>query len=1196
MKSIIVILLLVACTTYSGVIDADVYINFEHGTNGNIVTAGDVTLKGRYTNRITSITVPTLTTLAISSTGEHALPQNISSGNVIYGDDGTRGWAWTNTTHSQYVQLGFNTGYDNISCGYWFRMSAPYDAGGGNYSYTGFKGGGYAVHAFVDNPSTPKWVVETVDGDGNAIPATTTDWVWVTMVYHRNSNAVCSIYTTNGTLIGSSTNTTADDAMTMIQIGREDAHPHPADINFTTWMDDVIIDFDGTFPLGPFALTNTPASLAIADVQSTVNSTPNGGIVKLPAGATNWTSQLTITNGIWLIGSGSNSVSGTIITNGIGGSVDNTLPGSYLFHIHPTTSGLMPRVSSLFINANNNNIFGLEGSSATMHYRIDHCYFYNAYNGSDTCYTIWAHYAAYGVIDHCIFLNCDRMMRVHRDLTADGEWASFTQPLLMLGSTNTSIIEDCSAYFANNTGMAISGGQALHYTFRYNSISGADTGWEGLEAHGNSSCDADDRGSLGGEIYKNTFTMAPNSPGRAIRLRGGMWMVYSNTITSNAGGQQIQLTEEESIIGNNVATACFGSGNYRTNYPAIDQITNSFFWGNTGASTVYIQEVSSETFIQQNRDYWLRAPQSGDAVENYAALTYPHPRVTAEDGGEPAEPTYAIIPQNREATNWWRTAGASPTTRSTVYTNVVTAGAIANDLTDDSSIIQACINACPSNQVVYIPSGRYVMESTITMDDNGITLRGDGPGYTAGSTILAWTNTSLSAGILVTHSGASMSDSGRSWTAGFTRGTTNITIASGADYPSVGDVICMDQETCLPAFEDGHTYHSRDSGHRVMQQFAKVYSVATTSVTLDRGLVTDFTNTATAEVVWFTPTKRVSIEQITLDTQGLSSGNRYPLAMNYSDQCWATNIECRYGGYANVYFDRVIDCELTHSYMHELQQYAQRSAGIDIREAHGCKIEDNIFVTLTTPIYVGGPGSHNVYAYNYMTNCVFTPDADWMTPAMGLHSAHNWFLLFEGNKGWQIDCDNLHGSASHCTFHRNSISGYQANKDNFAFPFSAETTNWFMNVVGNALGTSGFHDLYKAAKASYGSSMPIYRLGFNAADSTWDSTDDPDVDNTILIHGNYDTVTSTNSGIVWGTNSNHTLLNSYYLSSKPSWFGNLTWPQFNSSSVTAAALDPTNIPAGYRYIYGSMNSGSNGGSSIVKPGRGSQIRKGVKVR
>jgi hypothetical protein len=1249
------------CSALAGVIDADVYLDFEHGASGNIVTAADVMLKGRYTNRVTSVTLPNLTTLAISATGERALPHNVTSGNVIYGDSGTRGWAWTNTANQQYVQLNFNAAYDNISCGFWFRMTAPRDAGGGNYSYTGFKGqGGYAVHAFVDSPTSPKWVIETINNDGTPIPAVNTNWVWVTMVYHRNANSILSIYDASGVLIGSSTNSSGNHQMTMLQIGREDAHAHPADIGFAAWTDDVIIDFDGAFPLGPFAVTNTPASLAVADVQAAVNATPNGGTVQLPAGAATWTTRLTITNGISLFGSGTNAGSGTFITNGIAGGVVNSLPGSYLFYILPASANQHHRISSIFFDGNGNNLIGLEGNgNGIPDYRIDHCYFYNSASGGGL-YNIWAHYAAYGVIDHCSFYNCDKIMRVHRDLRSAGEWAKFPQSLMMLGSTNTSVVEDCVQYMGVANQMAVSGGQALHYTFRHNSIHAASTSCEGVEAHGNSSCDPNDRGSLGGEIYNNTFDMS-GSTLRAIRLRGGMWMVYSNTIIHSSGAQ-IQLTEEEGYAGN-IATAC---GFIRTEWPAIDQITNSFFWQNTingGAGSVSRQFTSDQTtFILEDRDYWLRAPQREDVVGAKKPLAYPHPRVRAEDGGAPpsgtapslsAQPqsqtvlegataTFAasasgtaplnyqwkwystnvvgatssawttaplttnqndsliqvaisnawgsvisdtarltvqsvasasasILPEGREAIGLWANTGVSSgiPVRTTIYTNVVNAGATPNDLTDDSSIIQACLNGCPSNQVVYIPAGRYVLGRTLTVGRNGVTLRGAGPGYGAESSILAWTNTgSINAGVLVTHSGAAMSDTGRAWTGGFTRGTTNITITPGADYPAVGDVICMDQVTCLPGYIDGDAYHSRANGTRTMQQFAKVYAVNSTAIALDRPLVTDFTNTRTTEVVWFTPTKRVSVEQITLDTQGLSSGNRYPLAFNYSDQCWATNIECRYGGYANVYFDRVIDCELTHSYMHELQQYAQRSAGIDIREAHGCKVENNIFVTLTTPIYVGGPGSHNVYAYNYMTNCVFTPSASWMTPAIGLHSSHNWFLLFEGNIGWQIDCDNLHGSASHCTFLRNRMSGYQANKTSFAFPFSAETTNWFMNVVGNVLGTSGFHNMYRADGASYGSSIPIYRLGFNAANSTWNSTCDPAVGSTIIIHGNYDTVTRTNSGVVWSPAvTNHVLPDSYYLPSKPAWFGDRPWPPFSPFSETAPDREQENIPAGYRYLY-----------------------------
>jgi PKD repeat protein len=70
----------------------------------------------------------------------------------------------------------------------------------------------------------------------------------------------------------------------------------------------------------------------------------------------------------------------------------------------------------------------------------------------------------------------------------------------------------------------------------------------------------------------------------------------------------------------------------------------------------------------------------------------------------------------------------------------------------------------------------------------------------------------------------------------------------------------------------------------------------------------------------------------------------------------------------------------------------------------------------------------------------------------------------------------------------------------------------------------------------------------------------------------YDVVTG---GITYNpTNADVTLPNSLYLASKPTWFGSLAWPPFNptnppSSMLSANTMAYTNIPAGYRYQFGS---------------------------
>ena len=112
------------------------------------------------------------------------------------------------------------------------------------------------------------------------------------------------------------------------------------------------------------------------------------------------------------------------------------------------------------------------------------------------------------------------------------------------------------------------------------------------------------------------------------------------------------------------------------------------------------------------------------------------------------------------------------------------------------------------------------------------------------------------------------------------------------------------------------------------------------------------------------------------------------------------------------------------------------------------------------------------------------------------------------------------------------------------------------------LGTLGFNDKYENfASPSTDSSKAIYHLGYySTSPGSWD----PLVYSTLLRHGNYDAV---NNAPMWDGNIPDRILpNSLYLASKPTWFGNLTWPPINPASGIPAS--DAIIPAGYRFVNG----------------------------
>ena len=91
----------------------------------------------------------------------------------------------------------------------------------------------------------------------------------------------------------------------------------------------------------------------------------------------------------------------------------------------------------------------------------------------------------------------------------------------------------------------------------------------------------------------------------------------------------------------------------------------------------------------------------------------------------------------------------------------------------------------------------------------------------------------------------------------------------------------------------------------------------------------------------------------------------------------------------------------------------------------------------------------------------------------------------------------------------------------------------YYNFIGNVLGIDGHENKYEGNDL-YDGKM-IYCLDYTNSGSSNGQTLA-----TILRHGNYDFV---NNAVVWDKKIlDRTIPNSYYLTEKPKWWGNLAWP------------------------------------------------------
>src|SRR5688572_22738672 len=222
----------------------------------------------------------------------------------------------------------------------------------------------------------------------------------------------------------------------------------------------------------------------------------------------------------------------------------------------------------------------------------------------------------------------------------------------------------------------------------------------------------------------------------------------------------------------------------------------------------------------------------------------------------PASPRGEIIPADRRTT-WQGNVGipGGIPNRTTIWCNVKTSipgtalRATGNGSTDDRAAIQYALDNCPSNQVIYIPTGTYRVSATLVIK-NGYTIRGDG------------TNTVIDA----RGSGDGIFNFGtinsyeHPWyptpqilaniTAGSQKGSTTVTLStmSGVAVGKYLMVDCLNDASLVsPTGNEGTAgWNSRLEGARSLRQIVEVTAINGSDVTFTPPLHLNYSNSPQA--------------------------------------------------------------------------------------------------------------------------------------------------------------------------------------------------------------------------------------------------------------------------------------------------------------------------------------------------------------
>jgi hypothetical protein len=504
----------------------------------------------------------------------------------------------------------------------------------------------------------------------------------------------------------------------------------------------------------------------------------------------------------------------------------------------------------------------------------------------------------------------------------------------------------------------------------------------------------------------------------------------------------------------------------------------------------------------------------------------------------------------------WTTAGVrgGVPTVSTIYTNFYS--------TNYWAQIQTGINNCPSNQVVKLNGGPYTLTNFLDVL-NGVVLRGDGPT----NTVLNYIGGGFEALRIRGSATINPPPNNVTWTNGYTAGSTNLFFSSVPNL-AVGQAVILvenpDLSVVSPSGSDVPADYSGMLGNSTLihQQIVVVTAITTnTMVTVFPPIyATNWLSSLSPQAFWLgsnTSIRKAGIENLCIDTSAGSPS--YNILVQDSVDCWLKNVESRSGNLAHVYWFESTCGEIRECYFHIDTSYGTSSYGVYLYCSSAIKVEDNITYEVTGPIRLA-TASGNVIGYNYLAWPRYDSSPHFLNEGIKTHGGHPDYNLYEGNEfttstnGAGVYFDNTHGSSSHNTAFRNDCPGWDTNMTDNTFAIGVMCSNRWENIINNVLGVKSYHTNYATPPSVAPSD--IFMLGYSNTAWTLNGYD-LQVTNSILIHGNQDTVTSTNGGIVYTAGLSTVFSNSYYYASTPSWWDASRWPGVGSDlTVTNFTPNP----------------------------------------
>jgi hypothetical protein len=557
--------------------------------------------------------------------------------------------------------------------------------------------------------------------------------------------------------------------------------------------------------------------------------------------------------------------------------------------------------------------------------------------------------------------------------------------------------------------------------------------------------------------------------------------------------------------------------------------------------------------------------------------------------------------------------------------------------------INSAISSCGAGQKVHLNAGNYNLSGGIAWSGkSSVTLEGAGADQTH---LIFSANGGCHGEVsyvcldpVETNWGGGPSNSAN-WTAGFTKGTTSITLSSTSNL-KVGNPLILDetddssdtgsryicQSTSSSCSLEGNQ-NNGNRNNRDHQQTVLVVSCGSatstgqacngTNVTISPGLYMDFSSGKSPGAWWATsPVHDNGIENLSVENTDGSDSRGITIINCFN--CWIKGVRTVKTKKAHWEAAFTTHVTIRDSYAFLTRDTVSQSYGFHCFGSTDTLVENNILQQVATPLQLNSGCEGTVVAYNVSRYNFFTTSSGYSPPATMQHAGGVDMVLYEGNDINGSYGDNFHGTHNFVTFFRNRMSGTDTacwsggtvDAANHApcisnqVVFDVRAYSRFYNIIGNVLGTSGLSNGYQSG------SKPIYQFGSGNTEGSVTVGTDSMVASTILRWGNYDTV---NGSVLWQASEvpsgigeyanavpgSQSLPPSFFYATKPGWWPSgkawpLTGPDVTGGNIANVGGHANTNPALDCYL-NTMRGPADGTGSVLNFNAGSCYGSGSGV-